>query len=81
MGETGMSERPAKKQFHAAVNASLCKACGYCAESCKKDVFVQVKEFNAQGYQPFSAATPERCIGCLACLSVCPEFAITIDEK
>ncbi len=76
-----MSEKAAKKQFSVEIDASRCKACGYCAESCEKDVFVQVKEFNTQGYQPFSAALPGNCIGCLGCLSVCPEFAITIDEK
>jgi MinD superfamily P-loop ATPase containing an inserted ferredoxin domain len=70
-----------KKRFAVSVNGELCKACGYCAESCKKDVFIQVKEFNAQAYQPFCAEKPDNCIGCLACLSVCPEFAITIEEQ
>ena len=77
-----MSEQTTKKkQYGVIINTTLCKACGYCAESCKKNVFLQMKDFNGQGYQPFNAECPANCIGCLSCLAVCPEFAITIEEK
>lgn len=75
-----MTEK-AKKKFDVVINATLCKACGYCEESCKKNVFLQTKNFNAHGYLAYAAEKPSECIGCLSCLSVCPEFAVTVTEK
>ena len=70
-----------KKAYSVTLDTALCKACGYCEESCKKSVFVQRDDFNAQGYHPYEAKNQENCIGCQVCMHVCPEFAIIIAEK
>jgi len=68
------------RDYHVEVNAALCKDCGYCKEVCTLGVFEQSDAFNPSGYQPMVAAETERCIGCLNCLYVCPDFAIEIKE-
>jgi NADPH-dependent glutamate synthase beta subunit-like oxidoreductase len=67
--------------FDVQVNAAACKDCGYCDEVCRLDVFTRSDAFNAGGYHPYAAAHPERCIGCLRCLYICPDFAITISDR
>jgi NAD-dependent dihydropyrimidine dehydrogenase PreA subunit len=62
------------------VDAARCKDCGYCKEVCGPDVFARSDEFNASGYRPYLAANAENCIGCLRCLYICPDFAITITD-
>ncbi|MDI6726919.1 MAG: FAD-dependent oxidoreductase, partial [Smithellaceae bacterium] len=64
--------------YEVAVNALLCKECGYCREMCSLDIFETSDTFNPGGYKPSLAKHPERCVGCLKCLYVCPDFAITI---
>ena len=66
--------------YEVRVDAALCKDCGYCKEVCALDVFARSDDFNAGGYRPYVAATAERCIGCLRCLYICPDFAISIDD-
>lgn len=75
-----MSTTAVKKKYRTTVDQALCKACGYCAESCPKDVFERSGDFNEQGYKPFVAAHNENCIGCLNCLAICPDFAISVEE-
>ena len=69
-----------KKPFKTEVQASLCKACGYCQSECPKEVFEQTDQTNAEGYRFMVAAHTENCVGCLTCLMVCPDFAITVEE-
>ena len=64
--------------YSVNVDAALCKDCGYCKDICAPDVFVRADEFNASGYRPYVAAKPENCIGCLRCLYICPDFAISV---
>jgi NAD-dependent dihydropyrimidine dehydrogenase PreA subunit len=64
--------------FVVSVDAAVCKACGYCAEVCGLGVFAPTGDFNAGGYQPYRAADSGACVGCLECLYVCPDFAITV---
>ena len=66
------------REFEVAVNGSVCKDCGYCREVCSLGVFEQSGEFNALGYRPAVAAHTDKCIGCLRCLYICPDFAITV---
>jgi len=66
------------RDFEVAVNGSVCKDCGYCREVCSLGVFEQSGEFNALGYRPAVAAHAGKCIGCLRCLYICPDFAITV---
>lgn len=64
--------------YDVRVDAALCKDCGYCKEVCALDVFERSDDFNASGYRPYTPAKAENCIGCLRCLYICPDFAITL---
>ena len=68
------------RHYDVEVNAAVCKDCGYCSEVCRRGVFARSDRFNAGGYQPAVAVAAERCVGCLDCLYVCPDFAITIKQ-
>jgi formate dehydrogenase beta subunit len=67
--------------YEVAVNDLLCKDCGYCREVCTLGVFEQSDHFNPIGYKPAVAAHAEKCIGCLRCLYICPDFSIAIREQ
>ncbi len=69
------------REFDVEVNPAACKDCGYCQEVCALDVFARSDQFNAGGYLPAVAARAQSCIGCLRCLYVCPDFAITITDR
>ncbi len=69
------------QNFDVVVDSGICKGCGYCMDACSLGVFQQSASFNPSGYKPFSANAPERCVGCLRCLYVCPDFAITVKEQ
>jgi NADPH-dependent glutamate synthase beta subunit-like oxidoreductase/NAD-dependent dihydropyrimidine dehydrogenase PreA subunit len=66
--------------YDVRVDAARCKDCGYCKEVCGLDVFTRSDDFNSGGYRPYVAAKVENCIGCLRCLYICPDFAITVSD-
>ncbi|MHC1727906.1 MAG: 2-oxoacid:acceptor oxidoreductase family protein [Syntrophobacteraceae bacterium] len=68
-----------KGEFNVTVNFSVCKQCGYCREVCNKDVFDISDSYNPSGYRPMTAARSDNCAGCLSCLMVCPDFAVSIE--
>lgn len=68
------------RDFKVEVDGKACKECGYCMEACTLGVFAPADYFNDRGYKPVVAAHSERCIGCLACFYVCPDFAIDIQR-
>jgi formate dehydrogenase (NADP+) beta subunit len=67
--------------YEVTINEQLCKDCGYCREVCLLGVFEQSVNFNPAGYRPAVAAHAERCVGCLRCLYICPDFSIGIRQK
>jgi NADPH-dependent glutamate synthase beta subunit-like oxidoreductase/NAD-dependent dihydropyrimidine dehydrogenase PreA subunit len=67
--------------FEVRIDAALCKDCGYCREACALDVFARSDEFNASGYRPYIAARADNCVGCLRCLYICPDFAISVATR
>jgi NADPH-dependent glutamate synthase beta subunit-like oxidoreductase len=69
------------REFDVTVNEAACKACTYCREVCGPGVFERSERFNPGGYRPFVPTRPERCIGCLKCLYICPDFAIAIHDR
>ncbi len=69
------------REFDVTVNEAACKDCGYCREVCSLEIFTRSDHFNPGGYRPSMASRPERCIGCLKCLYICPDFAITIRDR
>jgi formate dehydrogenase (NADP+) beta subunit len=68
-------------EFDVTVNEAACKACNYCREVCGPSVFEQSDRFNPGGYRPFVPSRAERCVGCLKCFYICPDFAITIRDR
>lgn len=66
------------RQYTVEVNAAICKECYYCMEMCHMDTFGTSETFNAIGYKPTIVKSSDRCVGCLKCLYVCPDLAITI---
>jgi formate dehydrogenase beta subunit len=67
--------------FDVLINDLICKDCGYCREVCSLGIFEQSADFNPSGYKPAVAVHTDRCIGCLRCLYICPDFAIAIQER
>lgn len=68
------------RRFQVDVDGEACKACGYCIEVCSLGVFSRASSFNRRGYRPVRVAMTERCVGCMRCFYVCPDFAIEIKE-
>lgn len=68
------------REFEVTINEAACKDCGYCRDVCGLGVFARSDHFNPGGYRPSVVSHPERCIGCLKCLYICPDFAITIRD-
>ena len=68
------------RQYTVEVNPAICKECGYCREMCQMDIFGASDHFNALGYKPSVVKNSDHCVGCLKCLYICPDFAITITE-
>jgi len=69
------------RDFDVVINDLICKDCGYCREVCSFDIFKQSEDFNPSGYRPAVAVNTDQCVGCLRCLYICPDFAITIQER
>ena len=69
-----------KRQFKPEVNPALCKECQYCCEVCEPGVFESSGLFNQAGYRYIIPKRPEMCNGCMKCFTICPDFAITIEE-
>jgi formate dehydrogenase beta subunit len=67
--------------YEVAVNDLLCKDCGYCLEVCTLGVFDQSDRFSPSGYKPAVAAHAEKCVGCLRCLYICPDFSIEVRRR
>ncbi|MCL4328360.1 MAG: 4Fe-4S binding protein [Candidatus Thermoplasmatota archaeon] len=59
-----------------------CKACTYCWHFCPKDMLEESSAINAMGYHPpaVKEGMEDSCIACGMCETVCPEFAIYIEE-
>jgi NADPH-dependent glutamate synthase beta subunit-like oxidoreductase len=68
------------REYKIEVNSAICKGCDYCNVVCHMDVFINSENFNTIGYRPRVVKSSDRCVGCLKCLYVCPDFAITIKE-
>jgi NAD-dependent dihydropyrimidine dehydrogenase PreA subunit len=69
------------RDFDVTINDLVCKDCGYCREVCQLGIFQQAEDFNPSGYKPAVAVNTDKCVGCLRCLYICPDFAIAIQER
>ncbi len=70
-----------KKHFTVTVDSGACKGCGYCRELCPKGVYDFGAEMNPSGYTYMTAPNQEACVGCLTCVMVCPDFALSVEDK
>ena len=68
------------REFTVEVDPLLCKECGYCREVCSLNVFTSSEVFNPSGYRPLTAKDTQRCVGCLRCVYICPDFAVSIQN-
>ena len=75
-----MMEKKNNKTFRTEVNPVFCKACGYCREVCPVQVFEPSDQLNIHGYNNMVAVHSKKCNGCLKCVMICPDFAISVEE-
>lgn len=64
-----------KKQYDIKINYSWCKKCGICYHFCPTGAIGK-----GELLKPV-IMDASKCIGCLMCENLCPDFAITIQEK
>jgi len=65
--------------FVAAVDTDKCNGTGACVEACEYDGAIALETFEQNGKQIKRAMiTPANCVGCGACVSVCPNQAIDV---
>jgi heterodisulfide reductase subunit A len=66
--------------FVAQVDLEKCKGTGACLEACLSEGALKLVEMEISGQNVKRAqVTPAFCLGCGACVAVCPENAIDID--
>jgi heterodisulfide reductase subunit A2 len=66
--------------FVAQVDIEKCKGSGACLEACLNEGALNLVELSISGQSEKRAqVTPALCMGCGACVAVCPENAIDID--
>lgn len=60
-----------------------CKECSYCWTYCPSDVLEKSDSLNSNGYYPTRVkhGKEDSCVACGMCESVCPDFAIYVEEK
>jgi heterodisulfide reductase subunit A len=65
--------------FVAEVDLDKCKGTGACVEACLRDGALSLVEIEVGGQKVKKArVTPALCMGCGACVAVCPENAIEV---
>lgn len=66
--------------FVAEVDLEKCRGSGACVEACLADGALQLVQMEVDGRQVQRAqVTPALCLGCGACVAVCPENAIDVN--
>jgi len=68
------------RKFNITMYAENCRECGYCFKFCGPQVLSQTSALNSKGYKIVEIQNPDKCVGCLQCFFVCPEYAIEVDE-
>ena len=70
----GFASKGGKMAMHLGVKPRirqwLCKSCGLCAKRCNENAITK-------GKKSF-VIDPDKCIGCGACYSICPHYAVSI---
>ena len=72
------------------INRELCKGCGFCVATCRKEQIKISNTINSKGYFPAEfkgkdVTNPDdiECTGCALCAITCPDVAIEVyrEEK
>ena len=63
------------------IDEQYCKGCELCMHYCPKQVLKKSGRRNTKGYVPPMAADPEQCSKCRTCELICPELAITLEDR
>ncbi len=63
------------------INWNWCKGCGFCVGFCPTKALTLSTEYNAKGYHPPYAKSPEKCHYCMYCQMICPEFSIFVTRN
>ncbi len=65
--------------FVAAVDVEKCNGTGACVEACVYEGAIALQTFNENGEEVKRAViTPANCVGCGACVAVCPNNAVNV---
>jgi len=65
--------------FVAAVDSEKCNGTGACVEACEYEGALSLQTFNENGKETKRAVViPANCVGCGACVAVCPNRAIDV---
>lgn len=67
-----------RKTLKAKPNIERCKGCYFCIEACPVDAISILDMVNRKGYAP-TKVDEDKCIGCGACYTVCPDYVYTIE--
>ncbi len=65
----------AKKLFDVNIDFKMCKSCGICYWVCPTHAIVK-GELEAPKVED-----ADKCIGCMQCANLCPDFAIDVAER
>ena len=63
------------------VDRFLCKGCGICIDMCPREVYEWSKDISKKGVRYPLPAHPEKCTKCRICEILCPDFAISVEDK
>ena len=67
-----------KKIYEINVIAYRCKECGLCINICPTKVLKTGEKTNEKGFYVTVPVNPEKCIGCMLCEYICPDYAIFV---
>jgi 2-oxoglutarate ferredoxin oxidoreductase subunit delta len=62
-----------------SVLKECCKSCQLCVPVCKQGVLAVGAETNAKGYNAVVPQEGKKCVGCRACVTICPEAALELE--
>lgn len=66
---------PTKKSYNVGINRGYCKKCGLCYWICPTQTIV------GGDYGRPEIPDHDKCIGCMQCERICPDFAINVVER
>lgn len=67
-----------KAKHNVVIRTEVCKSCGLCVEFCRKGVLRISDKLNKNGYYYVEPVEDAECIGCMQCVSICPDLAIEV---